>query len=320
MIARIRVPDPARPSASDAPRGAGAPRPTPFLRRSMPDWLEVLVQFGLVFGAALLYFGVRGLTEGDPARAIAHAERVLDLERWLGIDVEIGLQNLILEHHWLVTLSNWVYIWAHWPVIGLSLFWLHHRHRREYLLLRNTIFVSGAIGLVIFAVYPVAPPRLMSMPIVDTVTDYSHSYRVFQPPSLVNKYAALPSLHAGWNVYVALVVARVATGRLVRLVTLAVPVAMCVAVVSTGNHYVIDVVAGVAVGGVGYLVAGRVLAPLYARSRPRLGRALGAAPATEGVDQLDVVEDEAVDAGRDQAVGLDAVARAPRPHEGDAAV
>ena len=61
------------------------------------------------------------------------------------------------------------------------------------------MFISGLIGFAFFAAFPVAPPRLADRGIVDTVTEYSESYRALQPPALTNKYAAFPSLHAGWN-------------------------------------------------------------------------------------------------------------------------
>lgn len=96
-------------------------------------------------------------------------------------------------------LSNWVYIYGHWPVIGITLVWLFLRAPDDYRLLRNAMFVSGAIGLVLFALFPVSPPRFGVLELVDTVTERSDSYRALQPPGLINRYAAFPSLHFGWN-------------------------------------------------------------------------------------------------------------------------
>ena len=45
-------------------------------------------QVAIVVGSIVAYFGVRGLTEGDPANAHRNASRVLDLEHALRIDVE----------------------------------------------------------------------------------------------------------------------------------------------------------------------------------------------------------------------------------------
>jgi hypothetical protein len=100
----------------------------------------------LAAGAMLLYFGVRNLTAGSAATAFHNAERLLALEERLGVAWEMSAQAAIASSETLVTLANWVYIWGHWPVIlpvAIALFLLRRRH---YYLLRNAIFISGAIG------------------------------------------------------------------------------------------------------------------------------------------------------------------------------
>jgi hypothetical protein len=259
----------------------------------LPSWFEVVEQFLLIFGAALLYFAVRGYTEGSAARAVDHGIDLLRLEERLGLDLELGVQSIVVDRRWIVTLANWVYIWGHWPVIALSLFWLHRRHRSRYLVLRNGLFISGAIGLVIFALYPVAPPRLAPLPLVDTVTEFSTSYRVLQPAALVNKYAAMPSLHVGWNIIVGFTVYRVARSRIVRSFSAVLPVLMAVAVVVTANHYVIDGFVGAMVAAFG-LWAAHALRRVRRRSSASVaGADVPGAPKLP--DQLRVVEDQPVD-------------------------
>lgn len=218
-----------------------------------------LVDFGrqlaLIVAAALLYFGVRGQTEAATSLAVAHGFDLLAFERAILLDVEARLQQLILPYQWAVTAVNWIYIWGHWPVIAATLIWLYRTRRLDFLVLRNALFLSGAIGLVIFAAYPVAPPRLLPMGFVDTVTELSTSYRVLQPPSLVNKYAALPSLHVGWNLLVGVAVFRVGTSRFVRGLGVLSPLAMVAAVVLTGNHYVVDAALGAVVALTGLALA-----------------------------------------------------------------
>jgi hypothetical protein len=227
-------------------------------------WWPAASQFVLVGLAILLYFGVRGLTEGDVAAALRHAAEVSRLERNLGLAWEAGFQGVVVDHEALRTIANWVYIWGHWPVIVPSLVWLYCRRRGQYGRLRNAFFISGAIGLVIFAAYPVAPPRLADGELVDTVTRWSNAYRVLQPPGLVNRYAAMPSLHAGWNVVLGVVMFRTVHRLGVRVFSVALPVAMCLAVVATANHYVLDVVVGAAVALLGLGLADH-LASLGAR-------------------------------------------------------
>jgi hypothetical protein len=228
--------------------------------------IELLAQLMLIVGAALLYFLVRGLTESDVDSATAHAHDLLRVERWLHIDVEATVQRRVLERRWLVNASNWVYIWGHWPVIATALFWLHRSDRAAFMFVRNAIFASGAIGLVIYMTYPVAPPRLLDAGFVDTVTELSRSYRVLQPPALVNKYAAMPSLHVGWNLLIGMFLYRGATRWWLRAAGVLSPTLMFVAVVTTANHYVLDAVIGILVALIGLWIASR----LRHISRPRI--------------------------------------------------
>ena len=78
----------------------------------------------------------------------------------------------------LETVANWVYIWGHWPVIVVTMVWLAWRHGEVFLRLRDAMLVSGALGMVVFVSYPVAPPRLADLGLVDTITQSSDSYRV----------------------------------------------------------------------------------------------------------------------------------------------
>jgi hypothetical protein len=207
----------------------------------------------------LVYFGIRNLTVGAAGEALANARRVVRLEQWLGIAWEGSLQEAILTHDALVTLANWIYIWGHWPVILTAAIALYHLRPSHYVLLRNAIFISGAIGFLFFAFLPVAPPRLADPALLDTVTEHSNAYRALQPPGLTNQYAAVPSLHFGWNLLVGIVVWQATGHRLLRFLAVAGPAAMAAAVVLTANHWVLDVVAGLLVVLLAYLVARRRL-------------------------------------------------------------
>lgn len=198
----------------------------------------------LIAVAVLLYFLVRGLVDGREAEAYRHAEQLIDLERSLGVFWEPTIQRWALDVGSIGTLANWVYIWGHWPVIIATFVWLLIAHRDVFPVYRNALLLSGAIGLVIFTTYPMAPPRFMeAWGFVDTVTLHSHSYRVLQPPSLVNQYAAMPSLHVGWDLLMGIAIARHAVGRM-RWVGCVLPVMMFAAVVLTANHYLADGLVG----------------------------------------------------------------------------
>jgi hypothetical protein len=215
-------------------RGAGVAAPA----------LRLLPQIGIIAAAVFAYFGVRGATNSDPAEAVRNADRVIGFERLLHLGFEPQLQRDLASGDTVRTGLNWVYIWGHWPVVIGTLVWLALAHPEVYRRTRNAMMVSGAIGLVVFVTFPVAPPRLSNLPVADTVTLTSHAYRVLQPPMFTNQYAAVPSLHVGWNLLIGLAIVTAARHWAVRLVGALMPAAMVTAVILTGNHYVVDVLLG----------------------------------------------------------------------------
>ncbi|MBI5088846.1 MAG: phosphatase PAP2 family protein [Actinobacteria bacterium] len=275
-------------------------------RRARPV-RDAFVQLGLVAVAVLVYFGVRGRTEGAQAAATDHARDLLRLEAWFGLDVERGIQRLIVDTSWLMTVVNWVYIWGHWPVIAGCSVWLYRRRRDLYIRCRDSLIVSGLIGIVIFATFPVAPPRLAGLGLIDTVTVHSHSYRVLQPPDLVNRFAAFPSFHVGWNVVLGVVMFGASRRWFVRGSAVALPSAMTFAVVATANHFVIDAIAGIAIALFAYWVVGerplRLLVPW--------------APRGERVEEIEPIGDQPVHAEVDQPSSCGLVVDAPREDESE---
>lgn len=218
-------------------------------------------ELALIGLAALVYAGVRTLTEGSVAHAVANGEWLFALEHRLGIAWEHAVQATIVGHWLLIDLANWVYIWGHWPVIVTVAVLLYVCRPTHYRLLRNAMFVSGLVGFLFFALVPMAPPRLIDAGLIDTVLQQSTSYRTLQPPALTNQYAAMPSLHFGWNLLVGIVVFFATTNLAIRGFAVLSPLLMGWAVIATANHYVLDVVAG------GVIVLAALAGVLVARSR-----------------------------------------------------
>lgn len=208
-------------------------------------FLHFVEELCLILPLGLFYFFVRGLNHADVSVAIAHAERIISIERRFHIFIEPRIQRAVINHTAVVTVANWVYVWFHWPVILVWVGWMWVRHRDVYPLYRNAILLSGAAGMVVFAFYPVAPPRLVpNLGLVDTISQRSHSYRALQPPALTDLYASMPSLHFGWDLIVGIGIARHAATHLERLVGVLLPCAMFTAIVVTANHFILDAVVG----------------------------------------------------------------------------
>ena len=221
--------------------------------RSRVGW--VLGQVLVVAVGIFVYFRIRGITDASVEVAHAHAYEIVRFEHWLGLDLESAIQAPVASSQALATAANWVYVWGHWPVILSTMVWLVWRHRDGFRRLRDGMMVSGFLGMAVFVSYPVAPPRLVDLGLVDTVTESSEAYRYLQPPAFVNQYAAMPSLHAGWDLLVGMAIFSAAATVGLRALGVLMPVLMVWAVVATANHYVIDVVAGIALALIGHAVA-----------------------------------------------------------------
>lgn len=217
---------------------------------------------GIVGLAAYVYFFVRGLIHAREADAMANADWLISLEQSLGIFREQKLQSLILDHHWMVTLVNWIYIYGHWPVVVGTLLWLFLRHREMFPVFRSAMLISGFIGFFFFFLFPMAPPRLVEgYGFVDTVTMHSEAYRVLQPPSLTNQFAAMPSLHVGWNLLMGIAIFSLASNRFAKAFGLLMPLAMYLATILTANHYILDGVVGSLLALFGLAVAWKFFRP-----------------------------------------------------------
>jgi hypothetical protein len=235
---------------SSPPARIDAPRPT------RAGSIRVATETAVIALGALLYFFVRGLMETRVDFAHANAERVVSFEQALGIFHEPWLQAHVIETGWLATLANRIYIFGHWPVIAGTMLWLVWKHRAHVATYRSALLLSGAIGLVVFVLFPVAPPRFLTeYGFIDTVTLHTHAYRVLQPPAFTNQYAAVPSLHVGWNLLMGIAIVRHAGTRWARAFGWTMPLVMWLATVVTANHYLIDGVAGSVVALTGLALA-----------------------------------------------------------------
>ncbi len=206
---------------------------------------RLLFEISVLSSGLLSYHLVRGAVNGRVEEAVNNAHELIGFEKGLGFFWETHLQSLITGHAFLVNFFNGVYIWGHLPVIGVLAAWIFVFRQECFARYRNAFLISGAIGLVFFIALPVAPPRLVpGAGFVDTVTLNSNAYRVLQPTAFVNQYAALPSLHFGWNLLVGIALFQSTRAWYARAFALVMPLVMLAAVVLTANHYILDVFVG----------------------------------------------------------------------------
>ena len=248
--------------------------------RTRVAWFD-LVELGLVVLGFLLYFLVRGGVVDRTAEALANARWIIEEQRALGLFIEPAVNEWALAAAWRVHFFNFAYFWLDFPLIigvGLFLFW---RSRRHYTLLRDSLLISGAFALVLYWTFPVAPPRyLPEWGFVDTMQQFSNlSYQAQSMRPFVNPFAAVPSLHVGWALLLAVVLLQVSRALIVRVAGVVVLVVQTVAVVATANHFLFDAVVGVVVSlaalgvamwldGTGYPVLRASLQRWSANERP----------------------------------------------------
>ncbi len=228
----------------------------------------------LVAMAFLLYFVVRANVIDRPAEALSHAHTVIRIEKSLGIFDEPSWQAAIVDHRLPVKFFNFVYFWLDFPLIASVGLLLYFRRRTDYTFTRDAILASGALALISYNLFPVAPPRLVpGIGVVDTLQVFNNlSYQAQSTQFFVNPYAAMPSLHVGWAILLAVGVARAyGSSRWVLGLAVLHPVVQATSTVMTGNHFFLDGGAGLVAAGFGLTVAYVMEGWGYDWLRERLG-------------------------------------------------
>jgi diacylglycerol O-acyltransferase / wax synthase len=224
--------------------------------RTLPDRrlsdraLNGLCQIGV--GLAI-WAGYLLITHGvavGKASANARGQALLDVERWLHVDIELAANRWLAHQPLLAWLSAWEYAVTYIATTFAVLGWLWWRRPASYPWARNTLAFSTLVALVCFWQWPTTPPRLLvGSGFVDIVARYHPvlSWGGGAVASSADQYAAMPSLHVGWAVWVTVVTMRARATRLgYSLAALHLLVTTAV-VITTGNHYVLDVAAGAAI-------------------------------------------------------------------------
>jgi hypothetical protein len=212
-------------------------------RRSLGTRPALLGEVAVVVVLVSVYDRIRDIASTRTDLAFADAARVLRAESWLHVDVE-HVANHWLATHWHV---EWVasvyYQLMHLTVTLGVLAWLYVARPDRYRTARNGLVNLSGLGLVVFWLMPVAPPRLLAGFVDSGAVTGVAQHTAHVSPDL---YAAMPSLHVAWATWVVLQVWPAVRSRTVRQLAAAHAVVTVVVVVTTANHFLLDVVAGAA--------------------------------------------------------------------------
>ena len=215
-----------------------------------------VAQLAVVLGAVGAYEAARLAMEPNWSQAFTNANRVESVEQVLGFAWEQSLQRAFLALPNLVAAFNLFYFIGHFLITAIFFFWLYHRSRDGFRSFRDGFLAATAIAVVIHWLFPTAPPRLAGVGLEDTLLVLS-GIDIGSPHSsaLSNPVAAVPSLHAAYALGVGIGMMRYARSHLVRLAGAIYPPLVVLTIVVTGNHFVFDAIAGMAVLGVGFGLA-----------------------------------------------------------------
>jgi hypothetical protein len=242
----------------------------PRLRRGIQE-------FFLIMALYVAYSASRLFASDAMTPALHRAHELLRLETVIGMHWEKPINQLFEQFEWLGLFGSYWYATAHYAVTAAVLIWLYRLGSHRYVPARRALVIATLLGLAIYLLMPTAPPRF-----VDGYIDILNLHAAdgwwgadASAPrgvgGLTNELAAFPSLHAGWALWVAIVVQRYATRHWVRVLGWSHALITAVVIVGTGNHWIIDAVVGWAVIGVGFVLADMVWTWERGRKMPQSG-------------------------------------------------
>lgn len=254
--------------------------PVPEREHKLHWWKELLIIgiFYAVYSLIRNQFGSNQLGEGGiPERAFHNAERMIGLERAIGLYHEESIQDWFLPYPWVIRALNIFYGSGHFVVtigVFLLLFWKRPKVFPQW---RNTLAAMTGLAIIGFALFPLMPPRLLDVPcdryggacipsqyrplggsfgFVDTLASYGGwwSFDSGAVADLSNQYAAMPSMHIGWAMWCAIAMWPLLSRRWQRVAVFLYPLFTLFVIIVTANHYWIDGVGGLIALGFGALI------------------------------------------------------------------
>ncbi len=235
-------------------------------------WVEVAI-IAVYYG---IYSGIRdlhGANSVNKGQALHNANRIIDLERDLGIFDEQHVQHVFLHFRWMLSVLNDFYASAHFLAVGGVLIWLFFAQPERYRRWRNTLALCTGLALIGFAFFPVLPPRLLPFAeyhFVDTLKTIGGLWNFSSGPAndVSDQYAAMPSLHTAWSTWCACAVASSWRSWWKKVAVMAYPLLTVFCIIVTGNHYFLDALGGLVVLAGGFALA-RVVSNVHPE-RPRI--------------------------------------------------
>jgi hypothetical protein len=234
--------------------------------RALIEWLLFAIQALIAVSVEVGDDLGRGMiSQHGTAQGIENARRVVSFESAHGLFIEPAWQLFFQQTHrvlmWSITwmdvahVMNGIYILGHVFVTLSVAVWIYMYHRRMFALLRNTIILTNLFALFVYESFPMAPPRMVGALMFDhhTFTFRDTLYGILNAGKVVgtqvgyNEFSAMPSVHMAWALVVGGALLVLARPLIFKLFGVVYPCLMLMAVVVTGNHFLLDAVGAVMV-------------------------------------------------------------------------
>ena len=238
-------------------------------RKHTISWLpkggsDALLQLSIFVAADLLYETVRGVAESDEAVPFDNARTLISTEKSLHFFVEQSIQSWAMGHRIIIDFANFMYVNSHFVITTSALVWLYLRHNDRFYFVRNMFVVAMGFALIGYLLLPTAPPRFFpELGFVDTIAYYVNVKHDSGFVTLFfNPYAAVPSMHVAFALLISGPAILTVRRKVFKALWALYPLVVAFVVVVTGNHWLMDALAGAAVAAASAIVSLRVLSRL----------------------------------------------------------
>jgi hypothetical protein len=240
------------PRIGAAAQQFGGLLPRRLLRFRRPVWWQEIALIGLGYW---LYSLGRNAIPQQVSIATRHGLSIQHLQDIVGLNFELSMNQWVAAHEWVAQILDYYYATLHFLVTIAVMVWLFVKRPHVYRGARTVLFTLTVLALAGFALYPVAPPRLLpGYNYIDTVVNF-HTWGSLADPEIAshsNQYAAMPSLHIGWALWCGLSVFMCARAMWARVLGLLYPVFTLFVIIGTANHFIVDAVGGALVVAVAF--------------------------------------------------------------------
>jgi hypothetical protein len=218
--------------------------------------LDVVRQVLLFAIAYYAYRLTRGWIDDGQGAAIAfeNARHLINIEQSTHLFIERDVQSFSSSWEILQDIAGAIYLNAQTTVTLSALVFIYLFRNERFYFVRNMFIVSMGIALVGYTIYPTAPPRFFfpEYGFEDTVAQLTGVGHDAGVNALFNPYAAVPSMHVCFAIFVGLTLARSCHHRWARIAWALWPLVMTWVVVTTANHWIADAVLGAGTAAVSY--------------------------------------------------------------------